>query len=1039
MCKKMFCGILLLGILGAAQVQGAELTWIKAAYLDTRYASAWAGAGGATATALEAAGYEILDADQLKTWMTARIADKKLSVVVMTQDAAPDTVAETMTANCTLRKYLEAGGKIVCYGDIPFYYQSNSSAVNTTWGDNGAPGVLGFNTSSAPRDSGNTVKITAAGTRWGLTQTWTSQRPLLPSVTTNVTILATDNAGNAGGWVKHYLAGDTFRGFVRFRDTGGQASVDDIIRVAEYMNIKASSPSPADGATGVTLPLFQWSPGGFAVFHSVYFGTTPELTEANLVSPRQFPLMYFHTGALVAGATYYWRIDEIEADGTIRTGDVWKVTMAPITAFAPSPRNGDKWIDPNSNPTWTPGQGAITHDVYFGTDEAAVTNRDASAFKGNQVGASYEPGTLPPETTYFWAIDELAAGNVKNAGAVWSFTTAGGSGGGVKGEYFQGMTPAGAPALTRTDANIDFSWGEASPGDPIGVDQFSVRWTADLEIAVADTYTFTSSTDDGVRVWLNNELIIDQWVDQGTTDVASKAMELQPGIYSLQMDYYENGVGAVARLFWETPTVARAIIPSGPLQPPVRARALYPANGAVDIPQDITLMWGAGDKAKNHQVYFGEDANAVANATTADAGIYQGQQALDQMTFDPGTLEWDKTYYWRVDEVNPAEAGSPWKGSVWSFTTANFIVVDDMESYTDAEPSRIFDTWLDGYDGSSGSIVGYLNALGGTFGETSIVHGGKQSMPFEYDNSKAPYYSEAVREFSPVQNWTVNGVTDLTLFVRGNPGLGAAAVTETGGKMDLTGAGADIWNNSDEFTYAYKTLTGDGTMTARVVSTGTGANTWAKGGVMIRDSINGGSTHATMAITGGGGNGASFQYRAAANGASANVDSGSVIAPPYWVKMERMGDVLTGYVSSDGKLWNTLGTTTVTMADPIYIGLAVTSHVAGTNRTYQFDSISATGGVSGAWQGAVINSPSHNSAQKLYVTVEDSAGKKATTTHDTAVTTDAWTEVKMPLSGFAGVSMSKVKKVTIGVGDRANPVADGTGLIFVDDIRVTKP
>ena len=83
-------------------------------------------------------------------------------------------------------------------------------------------------------------------------------------------------------------------------------------------------------------------------------------------------------------------------------------------------------------------------------------------------------------------------------------------------------------------------------------------------------------------------------------------------------------------------------------------------------------------------------------------------------------------------------------------------------------------------------------------------------------------------------------------------------------------------------------------MIARVVSNGTGTNTWAKGGVMIRDSLNGGSTQAMMAITGSGGNGASFQYRAATNGASANVDSGAVLAPPYWVKMERMGDTLIG-------------------------------------------------------------------------------------------------------------------------------------------------
>jgi hypothetical protein len=227
-------------------------------------------------------------------------------------------------------------------------------------------------------------------------------------------------------------------------------------------------------------------------------------------------------------------------------------------------------------------------------------------------------------------------------------------------------------------------------------------------------------------------------------------------------------------------------------------------------------------------------------------------------------------------------------------------------------------------------------------------------------------------------------------------------------------------------------------MTARVVSNGTGTNTWAKGGVMVRDSLNGGSTQAMMAITGSGGNGASFQYRATANGGSANVDSGAVLAPPYWSKMERMGDSLIGSVSADGKSWTMISSTIITMEAPVYIGLAVTSHVVGEDRTYQFDSITTTGAVSGAWQGAIINAAVHNSTQKFYVTIEDSAGKKATATNDTAVTTGAWTEVKVPLSNFAGVNMAKVKKMIVGVGDPASPAADGMGSIFVDDIRVTK-
>jgi hypothetical protein len=123
----------------------------------------------------------------------------------------------------------------------------------------------------------------------------------------------------------------------------------------------------------------------------------------------------------------------------------------------------------------------------------------------------------------------------------------------------------------------------------------------------------------------------------------------------------------------------------------------------------------------------------------------------------------------------------------------------------------------------------------------------------------------------------------------------------------------------------------------------------------------------------------------------------------------------------------------------VYIGICITSHQADEQRTFQFEGIKTTGSVTGAWQGALIASPRYNNAQNLYVAVQDSAGKVAVVTDATAVNATDWVEVQMPLSGFTGVSMTKVKKMFIGVGDRNNPVANGTGVLFIDDIRVTKP
>jgi hypothetical protein len=212
----------------------------RAAYWDARYTGAWGGDGVAMRDGLAAAGYTVLDADQLKTWMDARIADKKSSVVVFCLDIVPETVGETMDTDCTARKYLDAGGKIIWYADWPFYYVGHPDGTTTTWGGGGASAILGFNASSGPNDSYDVVVFTSAGTGWGLTTTWESRRPTSPTITSNLTPLATTSAGSAAAWAKHFVPGDRARGFVRIWDTTGTPPVADVISVAESSGFLAA-------------------------------------------------------------------------------------------------------------------------------------------------------------------------------------------------------------------------------------------------------------------------------------------------------------------------------------------------------------------------------------------------------------------------------------------------------------------------------------------------------------------------------------------------------------------------------------------------------------------------------------------------------------------------------------------------------------------------------------------------------------------------------------------------------------------------------
>ncbi len=404
----------------------------------------------------------------------------------------------------------------------------------------------------------------------------------------------------------------------------------------------------------------------------------------------------------------------------------------------------------------------------------------------------------------------------------------------------------------------------------------------------------------------------------------------------------------------------------------------------------------------------------------------------------PSGLLFGTTYYWRVDEVG---GSGPYTGNVWSFTTQEFAAIDDFESYNDTD-NRIFDSWIDGYtDLKSGSVVGYMQA---PFAEQMIVHGGKQSMPMEYNNVKTPYYSEATETFSTTQNWTTNGADTLSLWFRGQ----AAGFTDNGdGTYFMSSSGTDIWNASDQFRFAYKTLTGDGSMVARVDSIAN-TNVWAKAGVMIRQTTDAGSAYAIVAITAGGasaGNGASFQYRAAANGAAAdNSDNtGAVVASPYWVKVTRAGSNFTAYISPDGKTWTQLGTVqAIPMSASVLIGLAACSHDATLTTTATFSNVSMTGTVSGSWQSLAIGmAMPTNGAAPLYLTVTDKAGKTKTVVNPNAAASNvtAWTQWLIKESDLTGVSLTTVQKLTLGVGDKTNPKAGAAGMMYFDDIGYGHP
>jgi hypothetical protein len=203
---------------------------------------------------------------------------------------------------------------------------------------------------------------------------------------------------------------------------------------------------------------------------------------------------------------------------------------------------------------------------------------------------------------------------------------------------------------------------------------------------------------------------------------------------------------------------------------PVSARDPNPAKEATDVAVDVTLGWRAGRDADEHNVYLSTNQQSVVDGT-ADI-VTVGQNSYGPMSLDLGS-----TYYWKVDEVNNNETTPIWQGDVWSFSTTEYLLVDDFESYNDIDigevgSNLVYTIWTDGYDNPStnGSMIGYVEAYQPSM-ETEIVHNGSQSVPLMYNNVTASFseITASTADLAIGTNWAQGGATALVFWFYGDP------------------------------------------------------------------------------------------------------------------------------------------------------------------------------------------------------------------------------------------------------------------------------
>ncbi|MBP7053556.1 MAG: discoidin domain-containing protein [Phycisphaerae bacterium] len=467
----------------------------------------------------------------------------------------------------------------------------------------------------------------------------------------------------------------------------------------------------------------------------------------------------------------------------------------------PSPADGDDDVPRDAVMSWKAGDGATAHDVYVGTvmdDVAAATRQNPMGVlvAEGQPDVTYDvPGLLDWGTPLYWRVDEVVADGAITPGDVWTFTSE---------PYAYPITNLTAQASSEQPASpaaktIDGSGLTDGQHSIITDDMWMSKGVpAWIQYAFDKEYMLYE-----LRVWNANwqyEFMMnfgakDVTVEYSTDGETWTALENVPqfaqgtGAATYEANTIVDFGGVVAKYVKLTihstygSTMATSLSEVRFSYVPVQAFGSDPADGATDVGIEAELSWRAGRLATSHEVYLGTDANGVAEGTVAPKTVVDHSYA-------PVDLMLATDYFWKVDEVG--DTGT-YEGHVWSFTTQEYLVVDDFDDYDDDVDAgtTIWQGWIDGIDDptNGGAVVGYGES---PFAEQTVVRSG-QSMNFNYTNSSASAISEADHTLSPAQNWTSNGIQSLSLWFRGATGnTGTLYIKINNTKVPYDGPATDI-------------------------------------------------------------------------------------------------------------------------------------------------------------------------------------------------------------------------------------------------------
>jgi hypothetical protein len=671
---------------------------------------------------------------------------------------------------------------------------------------------------------------------------------------------------------------------------------------------------PADTSTAIatTGVRLAWNGGLWAHYYDIYFGTTPNppLLEADKkLGPSQFgsDYRYYSLPELQPGTRYYWKIVSKTMAFVPMAGPVWSFTTA-----GTAPNN----VPPSVGLT-SPANGATFTAPALITVSASAADSDGTIAKVEFYSGNTLIGT---DTTSPYSI---TWSNVP--GGTYSLTAV--------------ATDSGNATTTSTAVSITVNTGPPPPTAlPAGWSHGDIGATG---VAGSATYSGTTFTVAGAGA--------DVWGTADALHFAYRSLDGDGSIVARVTSIQNVNAWTKAGVMIRNSTSASAaqgfmLVASSATKgvPYQRRRVDGDISVSTSGSQSTAPRWvklvRAGNLITGYESPDGVTWTTVGTDTfTMGTTVLVGLGVSSHVTGTNATATFDNV---TVTVANPpppppnappsVSITGPADGS--TFTAPASVTIAASASDSDGTVAKVdffAGSTLLGTSASAPYSLTWTGVAAGTYALTAVATDNAgattTSSPVTVTVSDAPPPPPAA---GLPAGWAHADIGAVPL---------SGDATFSNGTYSVKGAGADIWGTADQFHYAYTSLTGDGSIVARVSSIPANVNAWVKAGVMIRESLSASSAHGFMLVSAS--KGLAFQRRPATAGTSVS-SAGSLSAAPRWVKLQRNGNLFTSYESADGVNWTVVATDTIPMGPSVLIGLAVTSHATGATATCTFTDVS---------------------------------------------------------------------------------------------------